>query len=435
MYDAGLLEFSFVHELIWEYAQKITENPSYLNDLMQQLADSAPKLMSTKAGAKVVCVLATYSGAKERKRLVKSLKGKVMESLLHPSAHLAIMRIVDVTDDTVNVQKSLLDEIRSIEPIVKYKANGEILEKPLPALVTISKHYFGRKLILRLLNPSRRHLEPDEELLFSAEVSTSKKSADTRRTEHLVYLRHALLSVCTTFAEDLVTCKNGCKVLEEVVWTFRPASVLNAIISLFTGDKSDHTYDCAEIENNIQNDSVEDEASEEDFGDDANENFLSPDEEFSEYATTEKNEEIFEELYEEPSEDVDIPSTVEEESYVPIEENPHAQAVLKSILLLEAHSENPSIELSRRTTVDKRLWEEGKHDVALNLVSTLIKKSLVSQWLRHNRTCYALLDSLKVPSASAMIQEAITPYIEELKIYAKEHQGGRLLLERLDAMI
>lgn len=48
---------------------------------------------------------------KDRKKILKALKGKVMEACNHPSGYLLILRIFDVVDDTVNVQKSILSEM------------------------------------------------------------------------------------------------------------------------------------------------------------------------------------------------------------------------------------------------------------------------------------------------------------------------------------
>ena len=425
----GLLEFTYVHDLLWEYVQEITDKPSYLNDVIQQLADAAPKLMSTKPGAKVVCVVATYAGAKERKRLVKSLKGKVMESLLHPSAHLAVMRIIDVTDDTVNVQKSLLDEIKSTEPIFKYAANGEVIGKPLPALVSISKHYFGRKLLLRLLNPAKSHLEPDETLLFSTESPTSKKSPDVRRAEHLVYLKSSLLFVATAYVEDLLTCKFGSKVFEEIVWVFRPVNTLKSVVRLLTGDHLDVV-----VEEGGRNEQV-DGLKETNNSDE--EQIDETDAPASEDVSINENDDeavVFEAIEEEEAgEEADTGAANDSEQFsMPIEENPYAQAVLKSLLLLEAYSEDSAVNLKRRDHVDRRMWEESEFSLASHIITALVEKSLLEQWLTHNRTCFALLDCLRVPSASSYIKKVISAHIEVLRSSAHEHKGGSLLLERLE---
>ena len=65
------------------------------------------------------------------------------------------MRLLDVTDDTVNVQKSLLEELRSVTAKVQYSATGEELEASLlPPLVAIALHKFGHRVLVRLLQPT-----------------------------------------------------------------------------------------------------------------------------------------------------------------------------------------------------------------------------------------------------------------------------------------
>jgi len=69
--NKGLLEFKFVHELVWEYCKEVKGDEKRMEDLSQQLLDAAPKLISTKAGARTICEVAAHCGAKERKRLLK----------------------------------------------------------------------------------------------------------------------------------------------------------------------------------------------------------------------------------------------------------------------------------------------------------------------------------------------------------------------------
>ena len=135
--DKSLLEFTYVHSLLWEYVSECIGLTTRLNDLVNLLSDSASKLISTKLGAKAMCVVINNSTAKDRKKIMKSLKGHVLASLLHDSGHLAIMRLVDVTDDTVNVQRMLLDEIMITKPVVKYSATGEQIGDQFPPLIQI----------------------------------------------------------------------------------------------------------------------------------------------------------------------------------------------------------------------------------------------------------------------------------------------------------
>jgi hypothetical protein len=230
--DKGLLEFTYVHHLLWEYAQEAAgfvsqdssghvltdvdaaskgaaadpnpaqsdkdkqSNQSKLDDLVAQLIESGPKLMSTRPGAKAMTIVMTAAGAKERKRALKSLKGHTMESLLHDAAFLPLLRLIDVTDDTVAVQKALFDEIRSTQPAIKYTATGEVIGTPLPPLVSIALHRNGSKLLLHLLAPHKKNLEAgDEAALFSVTSANSKKAPAVRRREHLAYLRAPLIQV------------------------------------------------------------------------------------------------------------------------------------------------------------------------------------------------------------------------------------------------
>ena len=64
---------------------------------------------------------------------------------MHDSAHLAIVRLVDVTDDTVTVQKMLLEELKSVNAVEKYTATGELKAVPVPPLVSVATHRTGRQ--------------------------------------------------------------------------------------------------------------------------------------------------------------------------------------------------------------------------------------------------------------------------------------------------
>ena len=81
----------------------------------------------------------------------------MLESLLHESAYLGVMRMIDVTDDTINIQKSLLDELKSLKAIEKYTASGVLITGQEPPWIRIAKHKNAHKLLLRLLTPAVRY--------------------------------------------------------------------------------------------------------------------------------------------------------------------------------------------------------------------------------------------------------------------------------------
>jgi hypothetical protein len=181
-----------------------------------------------------MCAVITHAAAKDRKRIIKTLKGHVQESLLHDSAYLGIMRLVDVTDDTVNVQKSLFDELR-VTAAEKYTASGELIAGALPPLLAVALHRNAHKLLLRLLAPTQRHLEPDEEGLFATAGEHSKKTPELRRREHLLYLRSTLVQLCAVHTETLMRNRFGSRVLSAALEVYHPSSVVEAVARVCAG--------------------------------------------------------------------------------------------------------------------------------------------------------------------------------------------------------
>ena len=350
--DKGLMEFSFVHNLLWEYTQQIVKEvdvtavvgkKNRIDDLVNQLVESGPKLMSTKPGAKAMCLIISNAGVKERKRIMKSLKGHTLESLLHDSAFLAIMRLIDVTDDTVTVQKSLLEEIRSILPDIKYTATGDVIGIPYPPLISIAKHRNGNKLLLHLLSPDKKCLEPgDETNLFSTLPLSSKKLPSVRRREHLAYLKTPLVQVCSRYASELVRCRAGGRVLEEVVRTFFPSSVLQSIARIYAGLDVEVgeavEEDMDEFEGEEEEEEEEEEEGEEEDTEDVEAGEGEEEEEEDEEEEDEEEEEEGDamEIEGEAAEKVETSAkAIPVAELLPIQEDPVAHILLKKILLLE----------------------------------------------------------------------------------------------------
>ena len=273
---------------------------------------------------------------------MKSLKGHTLESLLHDSAFLAIMRLIDVTDDTVTVQKSLLEEIRSILPDIKYTATGDIIGIPYPPLISIAKHRNANKLLLHLLSPDKKCLEPgDETNLFSTLPLSSKKLPSVRRREHLAYLKTPLVQVCSRYALELVRCRAGSRVLEEVVRTFFPSSVLQSIARIYAGldvevgEAVEEDMDEFEGEEEEEEEEGEEEDTE-DVEAGEGEEEQEEDEEEGEEEGEEEEEDDAMEIEDEAAEKVETTAkAIPVAELLPIQEDPVAHILLKKILLLE----------------------------------------------------------------------------------------------------
>ena len=251
--DKSLTGFSYFHSLLFDYVS--IASPNDIRDfLTPALAEHSLHLISTRAGTKVVCECAAYGTVKERKKILKCFKGYTRSSLLHRDAYLAILRLVDVMDDTVLVNKSLLAELHQ-NPDAKTAEDGEDKEEEEPSpILDLVLSDTGSKLFLLLLiskdemvssddgkstNRWLKNFDPYEiEILHrnpcvmenEESIPTSKKEEETRRQELLVYLKELLVNACTEHTEELMRSKAGSKVLLEVCEQFPSEELFTAVV-------------------------------------------------------------------------------------------------------------------------------------------------------------------------------------------------------------
>jgi pumilio homology domain family member 6 len=87
------------------------------SDMLQDNVDSligeaTLRMVHTHEGCRVGCMVAAYSTPKQRKKLVKSMKGLVLKMCLDEFAYIALIKILQVVDDTELVRKSIVAEIQ-----------------------------------------------------------------------------------------------------------------------------------------------------------------------------------------------------------------------------------------------------------------------------------------------------------------------------------
>mmetsp|Transcript_19468 Transcript_19468/g.33196 ORF Transcript_19468/g.33196 Transcript_19468/m.33196 type:complete len:624 (-) Transcript_19468:88-1959(-) len=257
--DKSLTGFGYFHSLLLDYAS-IASPEDIRSFLTPALAEHSLHLLSTRAGTKVVCECAAYGTVKDRKKMLKCLKGYTRSSLKHRDAYLAVLRMCDVMDDTVLVNKMLLGELHQNPDNEKNEDDDE--NKPSPILDLVLSDS-GSKLFLLLLVAKEEMSSSDDDkatprwhkLLDPYEVSalhqnptvtengeevpTSKKESGTRRRELLVYLKELLVDVCTKHTEELMRSKSGSKVLIEVCENFASEELFQAIVDVCADDSED----------------------------------------------------------------------------------------------------------------------------------------------------------------------------------------------------
>lgn len=228
--------YTFFQSLLAEWID--VSEPGDIQELAPSLVDHSIHLLSTRAGAKVVAAIASYGTPKDRKRMCKSLKGYTASSLLHKDAYLAIIRLVQVTDDTVSIHKSILNEILTSQ---KDKENDEEDN----VLLNLASSDTASKFLLFLLAPDEesrmKYFDPYERSILEPVpeikgVCTYKKEPSVRREELLKHIQQHLVDMCIANTDDLINSVPGARVLKEVYSNLGTQELVDAIMEICKSD-------------------------------------------------------------------------------------------------------------------------------------------------------------------------------------------------------
>ncbi|XP_046406190.1 pumilio homolog 3 [Ischnura elegans] len=179
-----LVESQLVNTVLGEYISLCSEADR--SEIISTISSFLPLLTQTKEGAKVGMMCLWHGTQKDRKVVVKSLKGSVSQVALCEHGYLVLLSLFDCVDDTVLVKKALISELL-----------GNILE--------IAKHKSGRHVFLYLVaprDPSYFHPHVVEMLKLGDNNAHSKKATDVRRAELLNAVSEPLLESIAKNVEE-----------------------------------------------------------------------------------------------------------------------------------------------------------------------------------------------------------------------------------------
>jgi hypothetical protein len=100
-----MVMFRFVHGVLMEYFRHASQDKCIA--MIGHLKGFLPALHHSEDGASVGAYCFAYGTPKDRKTLVKALKGNAMAYSIHPEAYRIVMRALDVVDDTVLLDKTV----------------------------------------------------------------------------------------------------------------------------------------------------------------------------------------------------------------------------------------------------------------------------------------------------------------------------------------
>ncbi|KAG1679299.1 hypothetical protein FOA52_009329 [Chlamydomonas sp. UWO 241] len=122
-------------------------------DTLSQSGTDVLKMVHTHEGSAVVCMLIAYGSAKDRKRIIKAMKGHVHDMAINEWGHAVLCTALTVIDDTSLVVKTIVAELKAMLPeAVEDQYASRVL---LQLLSPDDKHYLPVS-ILELIHPAPR---------------------------------------------------------------------------------------------------------------------------------------------------------------------------------------------------------------------------------------------------------------------------------------
>ncbi|XP_011643245.1 protein penguin [Pogonomyrmex barbatus] len=187
--NKGFVNSVLLHTVLWEFLHVCSVEDR--NELIVMLRPYIIMLCQTKMGTRVAMECIWHGNSKDRKVIMKALKGNVKAICLSTYGYMMLLALFDSVDDTVLIQKIILSELQE-------------------DLVNIALNEYGKHVILYLV--ARR-----DSCYFSPAVvkylcqgdnnSTSKKSDDIREYELLEAIHDPLLDAIT--ADTATWLSNG----------------------------------------------------------------------------------------------------------------------------------------------------------------------------------------------------------------------------------
>ncbi|XP_031110494.1 pumilio homolog 24 [Ipomoea triloba] len=192
--EKGILDHSIIHKALMEFLS-ITDQSSAA-DVIQQLSSAdLVRMMHTKDGSRIAMLCIKHGSAKDRKKIIKGMKGKI-EKIAHDKyGCMVLVCILSTVDDTKLLSKII---IRELEGILKEIVLDQNARRPLLQLLhPLCSRYFSPddldsmnlSIPSLLRGPSEvDEAEPlgvDEEDEIDAGVANSDKTKSPPKVQHL----------------------------------------------------------------------------------------------------------------------------------------------------------------------------------------------------------------------------------------------------------
>ncbi|CCA67395.1 hypothetical protein PIIN_01226 [Serendipita indica DSM 11827] len=207
--DKGAVSNAIVHSALWEYLSELerlndkAESERRRQEIYEICEDSVAEMVHTRNGSQSVRYFLAYGSAKNRKQIVKLLKPHLERICLDSEAQLVLFTLLEVTDDTKMISKSVLGDLAALTPKLYADSNGR------------------RALLYPLIYRSTRHVTPAMAAVLATTDSirelTSKKDDDVRKAEIRKAYSEDMLNQVKLHASKMITDTGGSLLVAEVL--------------------------------------------------------------------------------------------------------------------------------------------------------------------------------------------------------------------------
>ncbi|GMI64547.1 pumilio 24 [Hibiscus trionum] len=159
--EKGIVDHSMIHRVLVEYMS--IADQSTAADIIQQL--SGPllvRMIHTQEGSKIGMLCVKHGSAKERKKIIKGMKGHISNIMHDQCGCMVLVGIVSMVDDTKLITKFIIRELQA-------------------TLKELALDKSGRRLLLQLLHPNcSRYLNSNDLAFLNLSVPSLSAKNDSR---------------------------------------------------------------------------------------------------------------------------------------------------------------------------------------------------------------------------------------------------------------
>jgi len=226
-----IIRSTMVHSLVLE----IFSNDSFANqyEVMGDIKEVLVEYVHTKEGAAVGVRCVDIANTKDRKVIMKGMKGYVHQTAKEEYGHVVVLRLLDVVDDSVFIIKSILNELLKDLNGLLFDPYGRL------SFLMIYAHnnprYFTPKVIEYLQPPM---IPSKDEEGVEQMVVNYKKTPEDRRAALLAAVSKPLQDFCSENVSTMLVDKYASDVIYEVVNGAEGGELVDKVVETVLADAS-----------------------------------------------------------------------------------------------------------------------------------------------------------------------------------------------------